>query len=353
MSLPSVKFVAVVALAPLLTHIAAADVFNMPAGQTSLQFVTVGNPGNAPDSTAGLGSFGYGEVDYTFEMGEFLVTAAQYAQFLNAVASTSDPYGLYNPGMASSWSVVQRATNATGFHYSVDATHQNYPITVVSWGDAARFCNWLSNGQPVGLEGNGTTESGSYSLNGAVTDSALYAVTRNANATFVIPSENEWYKAAYYNPADGSYWRYPTQSNTAPGNALPDTGNNANYQINGVLTDPISRLTPVGAFVNSPGPYGTFDMGGEVYQWNDAQVEFGTGAMFRGTRGAPYDTFMNDSSPKRFQNPPTTAGDNLGFRIALEVPEPASLWVPALSLFIWIPRSRTSRTARIYYRSVP
>ena len=37
------------------------------------------------------------------QMGTYDVTAAQYAQFLNAVATTSDPYGLYNSSMARWW----------------------------------------------------------------------------------------------------------------------------------------------------------------------------------------------------------------------------------------------------------
>jgi hypothetical protein len=129
----------------------------------------------------------------------------------------------------------------------------------VSWGDAARFANWLTNGQPVGAEGNGTTETGSYTLNGATSIAALQAVTRNANADYVIPTENEWYKAAYYNPTSSSYYFYPTSSNSMPSNVLSATGtNNANYENyynNSVIyTDPINYLTPVGAFIDSAKP---------------------------------------------------------------------------------------------------
>ena len=84
-----------------------ADVFNMPAGQTSLQFVTVGNPGNVADTS------GYGAVPYVYQMGKYDVTIAQYVQFLNDVAA-SDPYGLYNPNMGGSifptFPIVQSGT---------------------------------------------------------------------------------------------------------------------------------------------------------------------------------------------------------------------------------------------------
>ncbi len=112
------------------------------------------------------------------------------------------------------------------------ANYANFPVNYVSWGDAARFCNWLQNGQPTGPEGPGTTETGAYTLNGATSSSDLMTVTRNAGATYFIPSENEWYKAAYYKGGgtNAGYWLYPTRSNTAPSNLLSSTGtNNANF----------------------------------------------------------------------------------------------------------------------------
>ena len=85
----------------------------------------------------------------------------------------------------------------------------NCPAFNVSWGDAARFCNWLQNGQSTsGTEAAGTTETGAYTLSGGTSDAALLAITRNANATYFIPSENEWYKAAYYSPTKGTMHRH-------------------------------------------------------------------------------------------------------------------------------------------------
>ena len=184
---------------------------------------------------------------------------------------------------------ITQSGSPGSYSYSVTGSYSqgvNCPIFDVSWGDAARFCNWLQNGQPTGAEGNGTTETGAYTLNGAVSNSALMAITRNPGAIDFIPSENEWYKAAYYDPTlgggAGGYWTYPTKSNTAPSNVLSPTGtNNANYY-NGGYTDPTNYLTPVGAFADSPGPYGTFDMGGDVCQWNETAAVPGSS---RGVRG--------------------------------------------------------------------
>ena len=124
------------------------------------------------------------------------------------------------------------------------------PLYWVSWLDAARFCNWLQNGQPTGSEGTATTETGAYTLNGDM--SATGTEKRDPNAKYFIPSENEWYKAAYYESGgtNAGYWAYPTKSNTAPISSLALAGtstNDANFYSNGYL-DATNLLTPVGAF---------------------------------------------------------------------------------------------------------
>jgi formylglycine-generating enzyme required for sulfatase activity len=219
-----------------------------------------------------------------------------------------------------------------GYSGTMYSQAANCPVFDVTWGDAARFCNWLQNGQPTsGVENASTTENGSYTLNGAISNSALMAITRNAGATYVIPTENEWYKAAYYDPTlnggAGGYWTYPTKSNTAPINILSSTGtNNANFYDyygtgNGGYTDPTNLLTPVGAFAASPGPYGTYDMGGDVFQWNETVVD----SSSRGLRGGYWvrgsDFF---ASSFRIDDAYPASVDCLGFRVA-SVPEPGSI----------------------------
>src|SRR5262249_17847780 len=152
-----------------------------------------------------------------YNIGKYEVTVGQYTAFLNAVAK-ADPYGLYktpspDSAVPSQVVTIQRTGSSPNFSYSVVADWANRPVTEVSWGDAARFANWLANGQPTGAESPGTTETGAYTLNGAITSPALMAVSRNAGAKWILPTENEWYKAAYYQPAakggdsDG-YWAY-------------------------------------------------------------------------------------------------------------------------------------------------
>ena len=198
------------------------NVFNMPSGETSLQFVTVGDPGNLPGPATG-GTLG--SVPYVYKMGTYDVTVGQYCQFLNAVATTGDPYGLYNSGMATDMPTLGIAETGSPGNggYSVIGTYgqaANCPIFDVTWGDAARFCNWLQNGQPAAPEGNGTTETGAYTLDGDTT--TLMTETRNLGASYFLPSENEWYKAAYYvgGGTNSGYWTYPTKSNVAPDASL-------------------------------------------------------------------------------------------------------------------------------------
>jgi formylglycine-generating enzyme len=316
----------ILGLAPVA---AWADVFNMPSDWKSLDFVTVGDPGNAVDSATG---YLYGSVDHVYQMGKYDVTLAQYCQFLNSVATVNDPYGLYSSSMASGFSKfgIARSGTAGSYSYSVTGTatgRYDMPVFYVSWGDAARFCNWLENGQPSGtgtIEGTGTTETGTYTLNGSITDSALNLVMRNTGATYFIPTENEWYKAAYYrgNGTAAGYWTNPTQSNSGLSNVLSGTGtNNANFWNLG-YTSP-EFLTPVGAFAASPGPYGTYDQGGDVWQWDEAITNpvFGT----RGYRGGAYgDNSSSLAVSSRPGNSPTYESFNLGFRVA-GVPEPGSI----------------------------
>jgi formylglycine-generating enzyme len=167
----------------------------------------------------------------------------------------------------------------------------------------------------------------------------LMAVTRNPGATYAIPSENEWYKAAFYKGggANAGYWLYPTQSNTAPSNVFSATdANHANYYAGG-YTDPTNLLTPVGAFAASPGPYGTYDMAGDLWQWNEA----GINGNSRGLRGGDchLDSGYLTSSYRSYNSPPADGWSTASIRVA-NVPEPSSiamLFIVAISLmtFVW------------------
>jgi formylglycine-generating enzyme required for sulfatase activity len=282
--------------------------------------VPVGNPGNAPDTT------GFGEVDYAYNIGEYDVTSSQYTAFLNAVAAT-DTYGVYNSNMAGTTSgnpgIIQSGSSGS-YTYSVAANRGNYPVTDVSFWDAIRFANWLDNGQPTGAEGPGTTETGTYTL----TPTGIDTVTRNPGATWAVTSENEWYKAAYYTALGGTgnsnpnYWLYPTQSNTI-------STSQANYNV------AVGDTTPVGSYPY-PSYYGTYDQGGDVFQWNESIYNDG----YHGLRGGFFGSYDgNLQSGNSDYDPPSYVIDGVGFRVS-QVPEPASVGILGFGMLGLLARRR-------------
>ena len=138
-----------------------------------------------------------GAVSYVYQIAKNETTISQYAEFLNAVAKT-DSYALYSSSMTTSFiNGISQSGSSGSFTYSVAAGSGNKPIAYVSWFDAARFCNWMQNGQQTGTGAALTAETGAYTLDGTTSG---VSVSKNAGATVWIPSESEWYKAAYYDP---------------------------------------------------------------------------------------------------------------------------------------------------------
>ena len=271
---------------------ARGDVFNLGAGLTNLDTVIVGDTGNASFFSAWYDDGGQmqmrdqGAVSYGYRIGKYEVTAAQYTDFLNQKART-DTYGLYHEAMSNQSLYgcnILRSGSSGSYTYSVAADWANRPVNFVSYWDACRFTNWLQNGQ-----GDGNTENGAYTLDGL---DGTSAIQRNAGARYYIPSEDEWYKAAYYKGGgtNAGYWRYPTQSNMFPSNQItnPDPGNRATFYDSywGLTWAPGSApgkfymRTNVGEHENSQSPYGTYDQAGNV--WEFVEQPGGYGCEMRG-----------------------------------------------------------------------
>ena len=323
-----------------LLAFAAAWLCTSPAHAVTIDMVPVGNPGNANDpATGGV----YGAVAYAYQIGKYDVTIGQYTDFLNAVAKT-DTYSLYNADMATDLTIagISQSGTSGAYTYSVidnGGNSANRPITYVSWWDSARFANWLANGQPTGAQTSTTTENGAYNVNGATSGNAVAKNVMNPNTnappTFYIPTQNEWYKAAYYSPVlnsgSGGYYTYATQSNTAPGNTIGSTANQANYNSgvysvtqSGDYSDTQNYLTDVGAFLGSGSFYDSFDQSGSVYQWNDLT---GAAGSSRGLRGGDWTSgASNVSSSFGGASAPSLEGTGIGFRLAspVAVPEPST-----------------------------
>ena len=318
--LPRVVFL--VGVAALLGSLA------LPAHAVTIDWVTVGDPGNTADTTT------YGAVAESFQIMKFEFTNQQYKDFLNSVAKT-DTYSLYNTSMGSNARGGITRSGASGsYTYATRNNMGDKPVNFVSWFDAARVSNWLMNG----ATGTSSTETGAYTLVGGQTSGT--APARNSGATFYIPTEDQWYKAAYYKggSTNAGYWDYATQSDSDPTAVTADstgigsagsTGNFVNYNRGADWNSQDGNVTTVGTN-GGPSAYGAFDMSGNVSEWNDLT---GSADSSRGLRGGFWDSGAFDlSSSDRITIDPSNEGRNVGFRLASPVPVPEpSTWVMGLA----------------------
>lgn len=214
------------------------------------QFVLVSDPGNKPDILEPIIKNGVlernpiliGSVDYEYQIQRFPTTVEEYCQFLNAVASNEDTYKLYAAGTPEKPNeYIETATFGNNKYYRPRSGHSKKPIGRISWYDAARFCNWLSNGCPTGNQTDTTTENGTYQINGLVKENIVDIERNTINpntglpSTYWLPSASEWHKAAYYkgNGTDSGYWTFATQTDEIP---LTTT---ADKYGNGVMASPL------------------------------------------------------------------------------------------------------------------
>ena len=290
----------------LAAGVGQANVFDMPGGQASLQFVSVGDPGNAADS------MGYGSVPYVYRMGEYDVTVAQYCQFLNAVAAT-DTYGLYNGNMASgpvsndqlptvgiiqsgspgsyTYSVSYNSTawstypvNLPTVFHSASLAANDSPICCVNWGDAARFCNWLQNGQPT-FPAAAPARCPARPRPGRIRSTAIRQATMSPvthGRPTPFPRRTNGPRRRITTRVRARIGTIRRKATRTPPTCCPIRAwTNANYNDaadsshtgNGGYTDAANYVTPVGAFPSSPGPFGTYNMGGDVFQWIENRHE--------------------------------------------------------------------------------
>jgi formylglycine-generating enzyme required for sulfatase activity len=320
--LPRVAYsVGVVALLGSLAVTACAQ------GVPVYDWVTVGDPGNAADTAPA----GYGAVADSFQIMKFEFTNQQYTDFLNSVDPTgTNPNSVYSGNMGSNARGGITNTGTTnGSRYAVKSNMGDKPVNYVSWFDAARVSNWLFNG----ATGTSSMETGAYTLNNATSGNAP---TVNSGATFYVPTEDQWYKAAYYKggSTNAGYWDYATQNDTAPMTVTADAttgigsagnaGNFANFNSGAVWNGQNGNVTTVGTN-GGASAYGAFDMSGNVQEWNDFT---GAAGSSRGLRGGGWnDRDSRDlSSPIRSSSAPSSELNRLGFRLAspVAVPEPST-----------------------------
>lgn len=264
-----------VAVGAMLVAGAWAESITHGTTTINMDFVDIGYAGNDADFT------GYGSVGYNYKIGKFEVTAAQW----NAVRAADS-----NVGNAGSWSGPQ-------------------PTASSSWYEAAKFANWLTTGNAY---------SGAYQFNGSGTLTSVMTraqIEADGGLFYVLPTEDEWYKAAYLKSDGSAYTTYAT------GNAIPTEGaGGENYDY--AIGSPWNVGT--GAVENN----GTYDMNGNVWEWNESAFDgtLDNMAEDRVWRGGAFGISLefNLRSPSRVSLNPTLVGHNIGFRVAA-IPEPSSI----------------------------
>jgi formylglycine-generating enzyme required for sulfatase activity len=238
--------------------------------------VDIGNAGNADDTTgtpnpAGAVAYAYGLGKY--EVSEDMITKFNASQALQITKS--------DRGGAK-------------------------PATSVSWNEAARFTNWLNTS-------TGGSAAYKFTTNGVNDNIALWTAAdtldynatnpyRSLRANYVLPSMDEWYKAAYYNPTTGTYFDFPNGLDTPP--TAVASGTAANTAVYGqFFAQGPADVTSAGGL----SPYGIMGLGGNVWEWEETSLDLNnsSGSSDRGIRGGNWDfnSFNLSSSTRGLQQP--------------------------------------------------
>jgi len=274
------------------------DSFGSGENQFSIAFVTVGNASNPGDPSSNKK---YGSVPY-----EYRISTYEVSQNDIAMASAIPP---------ADGGLVGVTAGAWGL---------NQPAAFMKWYEAAAFVNWLNTSSGyspaynLAYNGGSTNSSWVMSLwsSAQAWQNGGQNLFRNVNAYYFLPSDNEWFKAAYYNGATSDYWNYPTASNNAP-TAVP-SGTAAGTAVYGY--DPTSSPAPVKS-AGGLSAYGTMGQGGNAAEWMETAATGSNTVPYadRSFNGAA----VNDQSQQlqadnrtSFNVNPAFESPYIGFRVA-------------------------------------
>jgi hypothetical protein len=304
-----------VALASLSTICSAqtiTETFGIGANAFTMDFVTIGNPGNAADTTGSPNPAG--SVAYTYNIGKYEVSRDMILK-----ASTDGGLGLTLADMTS---------------YGGNGV--NRPATGISWNEAARFVNYLNTSKGYQAAYNFTTSGANANITlwaaGQYSGSNQF---RHKNAYYFLPSVDEWYKAAYGSPS-GTWYNYTTVSDIAPTAVSGGTTQGTAVYGQSANVGPADIKNAGGLSA-----YGTMAQGGNVWEStetaydgiNNAAGETSEvrGGGWNSSTGAFSWLALNGRDTNGVTTEGTSFGGSfsLGFRVAM-IPEPSSLSLLAL-----------------------
>lgn len=272
------------------------EYFGSGANAFSIDFVQVGNPGNAADSSGSPNPAG--AVGYIYNIGKYEISR----------------------------DIVNKATAAGALGVTANTSYSlTQPVIGLSWNEAARFVNWLNTSKGYQAAYNFTTSGANANLTlwgaGQYNGNNQF---RHKDAVYFLPSVDEWYKAAYYDPTRnsglGGYWDYANQSNGLP---TAVTGGTAA----GTAVYGQSSFTPA-SVTNAGGLsfYGTMAQNGNAWDLLETAKDGinNDPAESRGIRGGKvsYGSGLA-ANDYPFGNLPTQESSDVTFRVAM-VPEPSA-----------------------------
>jgi len=317
-----------------------------------LDWVTIGDPGNAPFSGDTLNDInGRGGVSHRYRMTRTEITTSQWLQFVNTFTTQSTELQFF--AVPAPWGATEdRSYSGPGKRYVLrgDLTQPgDIPVGGMSWRTAAMYANWLHNGRSSDFA---STQSGAYDAStfgrkpdGTFTDQP----TRSPGARFWIPSFDEWIKAAHYDPdkngaGQGGWWLYPNTSDTPPIPGPPGEGEaNTGFELPQIGHE----FIPAGMYPDVTSPWGLLDAAGSRSEWTEAVFS----PSDRGQDGTwagltPAAAYIDEISV-RGSLPPDLAARSAGLRLASAIPAPgAALVLAAGSPFLVRPRRRLTDTVR-------
>ena len=287
---------------------ARADWFGTGDNVFEIEFVTIGDPDNPADTTGDPNPAG--AVPYVYRIGKYEISE----QMINKANAAS-------------------AESGTALGITIDERGPDKPATRASWFEAAQFVNWLNTS-------SGSTPAYKFDQNG---DFQLWApgdpgydpdnLFRNRGAFYFLPSVDEWYKAAFFDPVTDTWYDYPNGSDEPPIPVASGTDPNTAVFDQTYLQGPADVILAGGM-----SPFGTVGQAGNVAEWDETEVDLVNDdpQEHRGFRGSAWLPVSGDptslsSSFRHYINLPSRSVGDLGFRVA-SVPEPRSLWLLAVGV---------------------